>query len=351
MPYQMPNGKWRGKRMINGKVKTKVFLGKREAIAWEVQQSVEAWNAPALTTPTICLLDFANAYLDFAKERFAKTTMCEMKMAFKRLFRMIDPSLTPELLSAALAQNALRAVLKETRPKTTNNTRKNLATAWEWGKKFYGLPKLNPFLEVPKFPADETPRYVPPESDFWEVYDQAEGQDKTLLLFLLHTGARRGEAFGLKWEDVDLQGGKVRLGTRKRLGGGMEYDWIPLTTELREALAEHKRDACSLYVFTSVRYKGNRFYSRHRFVRELCKSAGVRPFGYHAIRHLTATILAYAGLDIPTVQAILRHKSPNTTARYIKSLGVGQDKLDSVFAKRRGPKVLAFEPPKMAVGT
>jgi integrase len=277
--------------------------------------------------------------------------MCEKKMAFKRLFRTIDPSLSPELFSPAHAQAVLREVLKETRPKTTNNTRKNLAAAWEWGKKFYGLPKLNPFQEVSNFPADESPRYVPQESDFWKVYDKAQGQDKILLLFLLHTGARRGEAFNLKWEDVDLQAGKVRLGTRKRAGGGMEYDWVPLTSELRKALSGHRRRARALYVFTSERYKGNRFSERNRFVRELCKAAGVRPFGYHAIRHLTATILAYAGLDIPTVQAILRHKNPNTTARYIKSLGVRQEKLDSAFGKRKGPKVLAFEPSTKAVGT
>jgi integrase len=83
----------------------------------------------------------------------------------------------------------------------------------------------------------------------------------------------------------------------------------------------------------------------------LCRKAGVKEFGFHAIRHLTATILAHEGLDIPTVQAILRHKNPNTTARYIKSLGVQPDKLNRVFAKRSGAKILPFEPPKQAIGT
>ncbi|MDR1660634.1 MAG: tyrosine-type recombinase/integrase [Desulfovibrio sp.] len=67
------------------------------------------------------------------------------------------------------------------------------------------------------------------------------------------------------------------------------------------------------------------------------------------MRHLSATILAHAGLDIPTVQAILRHKNPNTTARYIKILGIRPDKRDAVFSKRRGPKITPFEPQK-AIG-
>jgi integrase len=87
------------------------------------------------------------------------------------------------------------------------------------------------------------------------------------------------------------------------------------------------------------------------FMRRLCRKAGVKPFGFHAIRHLAATILACEGLDIPSVQAILRHKNPNTTARYIKSLGVQPDKLDRIFEKRKAPKVLFFEAHKRGIGT
>jgi hypothetical protein len=39
-------------------------------------------------------------------------------------------------------------------------------------------------------------------------------------------------------------------------------------------------------------------------------------------------------LDIPSVQAVLRHRSPNTTARYIKSLGVQASKLDAIFGNK-----------------
>jgi hypothetical protein len=29
---------------------------------------------------------------------------------------------------------------------------------------------------------ERQPRYVPPEEDFWKVYEKAEGQDKVMLL-------------------------------------------------------------------------------------------------------------------------------------------------------------------------
>ena len=66
-------------------------------------------------------------------------------------------------------------------------------------------------------------------------------EDKVFLLTALHTGARVGELFRLTWPDVDLVSGTIRLGTRKTATGGMEYATLPMTPELRQALAEHRK--------------------------------------------------------------------------------------------------------------
>ena len=57
-------------------------------------------------------------------------------------------------------------------------------------------------------------------------------------------------------------------------------------------------------------------------MKKLCKKAKVKKFGFHSIRHLVATRLYHKGCSISEIQAILRHKSPSTTERYLKSLGV-----------------------------
>lgn len=348
MPYQMQSGKWRAKRMIHGQIKTKVFPTKHEAKKWEAMQDVETWVAESSTTPTACLHEFANAYLDMAQERYAKKTMNEKKLTFKRIYQTILPTTPLREITPAMAQNALRAILSVS-GHTANVTRKNIVSAWEWGKKYCGLPEINPFAGIDKFPAHQSPRYVPPEKDFWKVYDAAKDVDRTFLLLLLHTGARVGEVFRLLWDDVDLAGRKIRLGTCKTGHGGMEYDWVSMTTELHNALANHKMRSRRKYVFTNSK-TGEPFTGRKRFMPDHCKKADVKYFGFHAIRHLTATILACSGLDIPSIQAVLRHKNPNTTAKYIKSLGVQPDKLDAVFSKRRGAKVVPFTPTN-AIGT
>jgi integrase len=44
--------------------------------------------------------------------------------------------------------------------------------------------------------------------------------------------------------------------------------------------------------------------------------------GFHAIRHLSASILFKLGYELGVIQAILRHKSPGTTERYLRSIGL-----------------------------
>ena len=86
-----------------------------------------------------------------------------------------------------------------------------IARTWErpgnWGlDNLEGWPRIgNPFLAIKKYPEKRNPRYVPPEEDFWQVYEAAEGQDRVMLLAFLHLGARRSEVFNLQWSDIDLR--------------------------------------------------------------------------------------------------------------------------------------------------
>ena len=56
----------------------------------------------------------------------------------------------------------------------------------------------------------------------------------------------------------------------------------------------------------------------------LCDKAGVKRFGFHAIRHLTATSLYHKGYGVEAIQAALRHKHATTTNQYVKTLGLEQ---------------------------
>jgi len=169
-------------------------------------------------------------------------------------------------------------------------------------------------------PEIRQPRYVPPEDDFWKVYKAAEGQDKVMLLTFLHLAARPGEVFRMEWSDVDWGNSRIRLWTRKRKDGAYEYDWLPMNQELRTALRwwwEHRPIKNMPHVFLCLEktaftrdHYGKPFMIRFQFMRRLCDKANVPRFGFHGIRHLSASILFNAGYDLGVIQAVLRHRSP-----------------------------------------
>ena len=77
----------------------------------------------------------------------------------------------------------------------------------------------------------------------------------------------------------------------------------------------------------------------------ICKRAKVKPFGFHAIRHLHASILFNEGTELSVVQRQLRHTNPNTTARYLRSLGYEAEHEQKVLAVMEGrspAKALTF---------
>ena len=76
--------------------------------------------------------------------------------------------------------------------------------------------------------------------DVLKVMELMNEEDKTMLLVFLHTGARRGEVFRLKWSDVDFANNLIWLTTRKRNGGMEERDALPMTEQLRKALLRHR---------------------------------------------------------------------------------------------------------------
>ena len=292
MPYQEKNGKWRGHKMIEGKRRTKLFKNKKEAKKWEALFSQE--KLEEMQTDMVSLIKLANGYLDHAKNTVGEKTYKEKKVpAFKRLFKEIDPDISVDNLTPLDCLEFLTIQAKTRSGNAANKDRKNLSAAWSWGIKYMNLSRNNPFKAVALFPSDSCPRYVPPEEDFWKVYAIASDEQRVLLLTFLHTAARWGEVFRLQWDDIDFVRGFVRLGTRKRMGGSLEYDLIPMTKELKNVLSDKKKSTESVYLFCDE--YGQPYKHRQHLLRRLCRRANVKKFGFHAIRHLSASILTHEG--------------------------------------------------------
>lgn len=345
----------------NGSRQQALFDTKAEALDWESKTRKELDREAGQTGTGFSLLEWSDDYLDFSKQRHGKRTYNEKRDVFRRFFKTIPPDTPVPKLRPKDALSYLQRQAEKRSGYAVNKDRKNLLTAWAWGMKYHGFPP-NPFATVDKFPEVRSPRYVPPEDDFEKVFALSEGQDRLMLLTLLHTAARRSEIFRLRWDEADFKNNRLRLWTSKRRGGDREYDWLPMTTELKESLLwwwENRPIKTTPFVFVSLdntpfceAYYGQPFTQRNHFMGKLCERAGVKPFGFHAIRHLTASWLYRKGHPVATIQAILRHKSPSTTERYLRSLGLEdtREALESMslgtakvitFNKQKAPEAMA----------
>lgn len=175
----------------------------------------------------------------------------------------------------------------------------------------------------------------------------------------LGIGLRKGEALGLRWRDVDLEGGYVDIRqTLHRVDGELRLDEVktessaasvPLPKPLIAILRRHKRMQSAErlaageewedhdLVFTTQLGRPLEPRNVNRSFGALCKEAGVRPIRMHDLRHSCATLLFTLGVDAATVQRILRHSSISvTTGTYVEVLNSVQheavSKLNGLFA-------------------
>lgn len=199
-----------------------------------------------------------------------------------------------------------------------NRSKRHMVEAWNWGVRFLGLPPYNPFSQVPDYPIQGKALVVPNEDDFWSMVDYAqEQQEKTAVLFLYYTACRRGELFRLQWSDIDFEREAVRLSCRKGRNASWFSAWVRIPVDLLQELKRWKLQAGpGLQVFHLPR--------AFHFIQVLCQRAGVPVFGFHSIRHMVAVQLYRAGHTVAEIQTLLRHRSPQTTEIYLRSLGVFQ---------------------------
>ena len=317
--------------------------------------------------------EWVNNYLDDVQRKgMSGKTYYEKRAAFVRLAGHpgIVPDSPVEEIDRYIARAHLDRMFDAGRSgSAVNRDRKNLGASWKWGaSNIRGWTAgENPFLSVSRYPETNNLRYVPSEPDVWKLTDYLENlskggdpvsvQDYTMHMAFLHLAARRSEIFNLTINDLDFSSGMVRLWTRKRAGGKLEFDWIPMTGELKGYLLSWLETRLSLgikteHLFVCIDHTnfcpecyGKPFTVRQHFMRRACKRAGVKPFGFHAIRHFTASYLFAKGQSVSVIQQILRHKNPNTTTRYLRKLGLETDSVRSALeeVKRETAEVIFLD--------
>ena len=151
--------------------------------------------------------------------------------------------------------------------------------------------------------------------------DAAGLRDKAVLLLLARLGLRAGEVAGLKFADIDWTQGLLTVS-----GKGRRQERLPLSQEVGDTLLCYLRQGRPPLrtpdVFTSV-VAPLRPLTRAgvtHIVRAALRRTGIKaPInGAHVLRHSAATAMLRQGASLAGIGAVLRHRSPRTTAHYAK---------------------------------
>ena len=141
-------------------------------------------------------------------------------------------------------------------------------------------------------------------------------RDATAILLAYRHGLRASELVALRWDDVDLQAGKLHL--RRSKGG--ETSVHPIGARELRALRRLQRDTQrSVYVFVSERTAPLSVSGYQRMVARAGETAKF-PFliSSHVLRHSCGYKLANDGHDTRAIQHYLGHRSIASTVRYTK---------------------------------
>lgn len=151
---------------------------------------------------------------------------------------------------------------------------------------------------------------------------------RPIIATLLFAGPRAGELCNLRWRDVDLANGRIRIGRSKTQAGLREIVLLPL---LRDELSAHKarayRSGADDPVFpTGTGGHRDKDNLRNRILASaveradhLLEARGQTPLPHgvtpHKLRHTFASILIATGDDPASVMAQLGHTDPKFTLR------------------------------------
>jgi integrase len=126
---------------------------------------------------------------------------------------------------------------------------------------------------------------------------------------LVFTGARLGEALGLKWDWIDLERGEARLPDSKT---GAKTLHLP--PPALSVLAELPRLDSNPHVIAGAK-ESAALVNLEKPWRAIRAAAGLDDVRLHDLRHAFASVAASSGMGLPIIGKMLGHTQPATTAR------------------------------------
>lgn len=306
----------------------------------------------------IKLGDFCSQYLDIAKNTLSPTTYEFYKIKIDTLIIPALGHLKLKDITPVHIQQFVNELSKATKEKRSGQPDENGDTLSPSTVRRYltvlqsvlkqavklGLISDSPAkaerLTLPKAQAPKVEIFTKQEAaEMLACLEQEDLQFQTMVQLAIFTGARRGELTALKFSDIDFEQRKITIeraaykpkGKPIAIKPPKDYETRTVTinescVELLKMLKAEKIEKAQRlgsqwmegnWVFTQ--WNGemmNPMTPSKQFPKFLEKN-GLKHRKFHSLRHTSATLLLYAGVNIKQVQGRLGHGDIETTNKYL----------------------------------
>jgi integrase len=265
--------------------------------------------------PEVTFNEAADSFLAYSQAR--KKTFRNDKLIIKRLKAYFGDrnlrSLNADILECYLSERRKIGHLKFSGKPLSNNTLNGelrLIKSIVNRAVFNGLLEKSLIKNVRGFKDVVRDRTLTDE-EYEALLGQCSPRLAAMVQLAYWTGMRRGEILGLRWDQVDLKNKVIILEAADTKT--QEKREVPLTEELLGLIQRTPRTLGSPYVFT---YQGKRVKNIKTAFWKAVRTAGIKDFRFHDLRHCAVTNLRKAGVNDSVIMSISGHKTYAMFKRY-----------------------------------
>lgn len=347
----------------------KTFRSRAEAQAWRRSALIAIDNGTMRAATPLTLAEALQSFVEGAEDGTIRSRKGEpyKPSSIRGYKRCIELRLVPALGGVRLCDLERRDVqafvdqllVEGLDPSTIKNTLNPLQAVCRRAVQ-RDLIKINPTagLDVPA--ARGTRERIASPSEAAALLEALPAEDRPLWATAMYAGLRRGELRGLRWSDVDLAQGVIRvergwddvhgqIDAKTRAGRRT----VPIAAVLRDYLLEHKaRTKCAEESLVFETRTGVPFEPSTIRRRALAawKAAGHEPIMLHQARHTFASLMIAAGVNAKALSSYMGHASVSITFDRYGHLMPGNeaeaaDRLDAYLARSAsGPQTSHTDP-------
>ncbi len=207
---------------------------------------------------------------------------------------------------------------------------------WNENTRALAIHAYTKFLEImggtwkpPKHRQLRTLPFIPLESELDQLISGANKKTATFLQLLKETAMRSGEAWRLKWTDINIKNGTITLNEPEKYGKPRMFKASSTLLAMLQSLPKNTD-----FIFEGKLPVFRKTFNKYRTrITTKLKNPRFKKITFHTFRHWKATTEYHKTKDILHIMEMLGHRDIKTTLIYTQLVTFESDEYDSSTAK------------------